>query len=69
MVSFLSGMMDLGIGWLELHETISKEVIRSIIIDLGWQPQWTHPLKKMYYELVGHSDGTFTNIPREGFNL
>ena len=29
---------DLGIGWLELHKSISKEVIRSILILLGRQP-------------------------------
>ena len=26
---------DLGIGWLELHESISKDVIRAILIVLG----------------------------------
>ena len=26
---------DLGIGWLELHKSISQEVIRSMLIVLG----------------------------------
>ena len=30
--------MDLGIGWIERHETISKEVIRAILIDLELNP-------------------------------
>ena len=29
---------DLGIRWLELHKSISKEVIRAILIVLGRQP-------------------------------
>ena len=32
--SFLIGMMDLGVGWQEQHETISKKVIRAIQMKL-----------------------------------
>ena len=37
MVTFLSGMMDLEVGYIECHETISKKVIRPILIDLDWK--------------------------------
>ena len=63
MVYFLTGMMDLGIGWLEHHETISKEVIRYIKILLCWQPNGLIIGRKGYCEFVGHCDGTFSHTP------
>ena len=30
--------MDLGIGWLEQHETISKKVIELSLFTIVWQP-------------------------------
>ena len=58
--SLLSGIMDLEVGCLERHETISTKVIKAIEINLDGQPVWT-PSWKWYYELVGRSNGTLCN--------
>ena len=58
--SFVSGMIDLEVGWLEWHEIISKKVIRAIQMNLDRQPVLTSSWK-WYYELVRLSDGTFSN--------
>ena len=37
MVPFLSGMMDLGVGFLERHEIIFTNVIRVTQTTVDWQ--------------------------------
>ena len=53
-------MIDLDVGCLERHETISKKVIRAIQMNLDREPVWS-PSWIWYYELVKLSDCNFTN--------
>ena len=61
MISFLSGIIDLGVGWLEQHETIFKDVIRVILISPWLVALVDTSLEELYIELVGLSDGAFSD--------
>ena len=50
---------------MELHETVRKEVIRAIQIDLGLRHSEPILGSKGYFELVGHSDGTLSRTPKK----